>query len=258
MTSPSPCSASTETASINVPGRAAPVPFRFYTSSKGHVINILQGLTYPLVPNIGSVNTILDVGANVGSASVMLSLAYPNAVVHALEPAPTALALLRENAAAFPKLLVYGHGLHNHTGTVKLFRSRWDPMSGSVLPSSENTADYDEVSFCDAADWLVRQSIGPIDILKIDTEGCEVPLIAALGQHALGARVIYLEYHSDSDRQRLDATLGSTHVLAYASARQPHRGDVCYVHKSTAFARQSESLAISPSQSDFNGSIASL
>jgi len=236
----------TETLSITVPNRAAAIPFRFYTASKQHVVGILQGSTYPIVPQIGSVNTIVDVGANVGSASVMLALKYPNAEVHALEPAPAALTLLDENTAPLPQIHVHRHGLHDHTGSLRLYRSQWDPMSGSVLESAENTTNYDEVAFTSAAEWLHQQQIDAIDILKIDTEGCEIPILRALAEQATNARVVYLEYHSEADRRSIDTLLCDSHILASSTANHPHRGDVCYVHRETAYAAHHARLIIAP------------
>ena len=236
----------TETLSITVPGRAAALPFRFYTASRQHVVGILQGSTYPIVPQIGSVNTIVDVGANVGSASVMLALRYPNAQVHALEPAPAALELLDENTSGLPRIHVHRHGLHDHTGSLQLYRSQWDPMSGSVLESAENTTAYDEVGFMSATEWLHQQQIDGIDILKIDTEGCELPILQALAEQATNARVVYLEYHSEADRRSIDALLGDSHILASSTAHHPHRGDVCYVHRKTAYVAHHAHLIIAP------------
>ena len=55
-----------------------------------------------------------------------------------------------------------------------------------------------------------------IDILKLDTEGCEVPILGSmLDVVAATTKVVFLEYHSDEDRRRLDAMLEPSHQLVY-------------------------------------------
>jgi FkbM family methyltransferase len=229
---------------LNVPSRAEAVPFFHYPASRGHILGIFEGRTYPIVKDIGPVATIVDIGANVGAASVMLSAHYPDADVHAFEPGPETAALLARNATAFPRIRVHAHGLGPSDGLLRLYRSRWDPMSASVLPSAENTDGFDVVEIRRAGPALAACGIAAIDVLKIDTEGCEVPILGELAAFVPAAKVIYLEFHSERDRLRIDQRLAPTHVLAFASVRHPHRGDVCYVHRDTPFARRHEPLAI--------------
>lgn len=238
--------AATEPACIhlNYPTRAEPVPFHYFPASRQHVLDILQGRTYPIVPDIGPVATIVDIGANVGSASLMFAGFYPQAEIHAFEPGPAALALLRRNVAGFANIRVHAHGLDAKAGQLRLYRSQWDPMSASVLASAENTSAFDLVEIRQAASALSDCGIGRIDVLKIDTEGCEVPILADLSRLVAATKVIYLEYHSERDRLAIDQQLSATHLLARAAIRHPHRGDLCYVHRDTDFARGYEALVI--------------
>lgn len=229
---------------LNVPARAASVPFFHYPASRRHILEIFEGRTYPIVQDIGPVATIVDIGANVGAASVMLATHYPEANVHAFEPGPATAALLARNTASFPRIHVHAHGLGPNDGHLRLYRSRWDPMSASVLSSAENTNDYDVVEMRRAGPALEACGITTIDLLKIDTEGCEMPVLMGLSAVTQATKVIYLEFHSDHDRLRIDERLAASHVLAFASVRHPHRGDLCYVNRETPFARRHESLAI--------------
>jgi FkbM family methyltransferase len=229
---------------LNVPSQSGAVPFFHYPASRAHILGIFEGRTYPIVGDIGPVVTIVDIGANVGAASVMLAAHYPHADVHAFEPGPDTAALLARNAAAFPRIHVHAHGLGQSDGQVRLYRSRWDPMSASVLPSAENTDDYDLIEIRRAAPAIEACGITTIDVLKIDTEGCEVPVLTELAAVIPATKVVYLEFHSEHDRLWIDERLSPTHVLAFASVRHPHRGDMCYVGRTTPFARRHEKLAI--------------
>jgi len=231
---------------LTVPGKPTPLDFRFFEASQGHIAAILQGQTYPHVPDIGSVRTIVDIGANVGAASVALAARYANAVIHAFEPGPAPRELLQGNTAWLERIRVHPYGLHDHDEVVKLYRSRWDPMSASIANSSENTEDFDEISLRAAKAVADELALDAIDVLKIDTEGCELPILKAWHDRLPSVRLLYLEYHSDEDRQAIDALMDATHVLAHAEIRRPHRGDVTYVARDTDYARRASSLAIRP------------
>ena len=49
--------------------------------------------------------------------------------------------------------------------------------------------------------------------MKIDTEGCEVPIIKTLSNYYETLSVIYLEYHSVSDKKALLRLLENTHMV---------------------------------------------
>lgn len=234
------------TCHLSFPGRSGPLAFDYFEASAGHISAILNGATYPEIPDIGEVKTIVDIGANVGAASVMFAARYPNATIHACEPGPQPRGVLDRNVATLDRVRVYPVGLHDHDGTVPLYRSRWDPMSASIGASAENQDEFDEIHLRNAAAWMDEQAIGPVDVLKIDTEGCELPILRCLADRATKAKLVYLEYHSDDDRRRIDTWLEPTHVLASAKAAQPHRGDLTYVARDTDFARRASALAIGP------------
>jgi hypothetical protein len=91
------------------------------SASKSILAQILEGKTYPTVDFVGKVDTVLDIGANIGAFAVFASLMYPDAKIHALEPAAEPFRLLEENAAQFPNISVYNTGLFSRDCTTPLF-----------------------------------------------------------------------------------------------------------------------------------------
>src|SRR5450432_1662899 len=68
---------------------------------------ILAGKTYPEVPFLAEINTILDIGANIGAASVWLATTYPGATVYALEPGSRQFSLLQQNLAPLTNVRLF-------------------------------------------------------------------------------------------------------------------------------------------------------
>lgn len=197
--------------------------------SRAVVNNILVGKSYPKIEFLEGVDVIVDAGANIGAAAIYFSVLYPQARVLAFEPAPENYALLVENTAPFPRVETFPYGLFDDDGEAPLYSGEQDSSTSSIGQSSLNTGDSTMVPLTAAGPFLDALGVGPIDILKLDTEGCEVPILRSLETRIADAKAVYVEYHSDEDRRVIDGLLSRHHVLSRAEAIEPHRGELCYV-----------------------------
>jgi hypothetical protein len=77
-----------------------------------------------------------------------------------------------------------------------------------------------------------------IDVLKVDTEGCELAILRSIAALLPSIPVIYLEYHSDDDRREIDRMLGDTHVVVAGHVFQIHRGELTYVARDAFPSRE--------------------
>jgi FkbM family methyltransferase len=192
---------------------------------------ILAGRTYPEVPFVNDVQTILDIGANIGAASVFFAAAYPGASVYALEPGTQPFSLLKQNTRALPNVHSFPFGLFSSDTTLPLYEGRNDAVESSICPTGRTNNDCAMISLRSAPEFLAEQGIGLVDVLKIDTEGCEVPILRSLQAYLPHTKLIYVEYHSDRDRRLIDQLLAKTHVLWRGHASLVHRGEFCYLRR---------------------------
>lgn len=193
------------------------------------VNNIFVGKSYPKIEFLTDVGVIADVGANIGAAAIYFAVLYPEARVLAFEPAPENYALLVENTASFARVETFPFALFDADGEAPLYAGGHDPSTSSIGRSRLNTADSTPVTLKAAGPFLDALGAAGIDILKLDTEGCEVPILRSLGPRIAGIKAVYVEYHSDEDRRAIDDMLSRDHVLSRADAIEPHRGELCYV-----------------------------
>jgi len=194
------------------------------------VLQILSGKEYPTlrIPD-WSPRTIVDVGANVGATAVFFALAYPQARIHCFEPSAETFAHLQANTAWLPQISVQPVGLFDGPAQVPLYGGTSQCAQASVSLSVETRQDVTETITLVPA----RSAIGDIEgpaILKLDTEGCEVPVLRDLGDTIDAFDVIYVEWHSDRDRRRIDALLGERFALWKTQAHAVHRGTAAYLH----------------------------
>jgi len=203
--------------------------------SKHVCCDILEGRTYPFFPFVDGVETIVDVGANVGAAAVYFHGLYTEATDHAFEPHRETYFLLQRNTCYHDRIVTHNFGLSDVDRRVKLFMGR-DSVNCSIHPEIAGGAgDYELVRLRVAADVMQQLGVSRIDILKLDTEGCETPILMSIYRLAANAKVVYLEYHNDDDRLFIDALLSKTHYLTFAQAHLPNRGEFVYINRKIPF-----------------------
>lgn len=207
------------------------LPFVCFDSpaSMGVLRAVLSGGCYRPVDCLGDVRLIVDIGANIGAASVYFHLHYPDARIVAVEPSAAAFALLRVNAAPIPQIEPRQTALYDKPARMNLHVGRSDTATNSFGLSALNSDEGDVVDLEEASEFFRREHLQAADIVKLDTEGCEFPILNSLRPFLPRFRAIYLEYHSEADRRRIDALLEPTHLLYAGTATHPHRGEFCYL-----------------------------
>jgi FkbM family methyltransferase len=227
-----------ETAQIQIGFAGEQYPFTYANTPAGLTVlaDVFSGKSYPIVPLGVPIETIVDVGANIGTATVWLAMAHPQAKVYAFEPGPEAAGLLAANTAFMPLVSTFAYGLYDRDVRLPLFEGVQDSVSASVGQSANTGSMAQEVELRDAGAALAALGVTRIDLLKVDTEGCELPILRSLGGLVAGAALVYVEYHSEPDRRAIDALLAPSHTLARAAIGQAHMGELCYVRSDLRLA----------------------
>jgi FkbM family methyltransferase len=192
---------------------------------------IFAGDTYPNVPFVSDVKTILDIGANVGAATVYLAISYPQAHVYAFEPGRDPLSLLQKNVELLRNVSVFPFGLYSRNQTLSLFRGKNDSVESSVCPTTRTDNESEQIRLVNASQFLSEHGIKSVDILKIDTEGCEISILHSLSKYLPEVKVLHVEYHSERDRRLIDGILAETHVLWRGRVAFAYRGEFCYLKR---------------------------
>jgi len=197
--------------------------------TKVHSERILRGQEYPplVLPGFEP-NDILDVGANIGAATLLFARVYPRARVFAVEPSATAFGFLVQNTEGLGNVRSFQIGLGERGGQGSLFLGRTQGLQNSLFAGPEVSSRTEPVEIRDAGPFLDQQGIVPV-ILKIDTEGCEIPILQSLGNRIESVDVLYLEYHSEADRREIDDRIRGQFDLIFARAKLVHRGTLVYI-----------------------------
>lgn len=218
------------TATIRDGNNSYPLRLPALPSMDRMVREILSGETYPVYEQANDPSTtIVDIGANIGAASLFFLLRLPQAQLFAFEPVAESYALLRENLQPFPQARTVHVGLFSRDTVMDLYGGKLDCTQNSVSANLETGDVCGQITLRRASAEFRRLGIERVNLMKIDTEGCEVPILEDLADWLPRIDQIYVEYHSEEDRLALDALLAAGFLLCRSRCDGPHRGTNLYV-----------------------------
>jgi FkbM family methyltransferase len=123
---------------------------------------------------------VLDIGANLGWYSLLVGRRFPKARIHAFEPEPRNLALLRANLKQnrIDNVVVHPVAVAERSGTMKFYPYADKNMGRHSLVPQEGLAPID-VPVVAIDDFLQQERIDPaaVGFVKIDVEGYELPAL---------------------------------------------------------------------------------
>lgn len=162
---------------------------------KEHVLKVLQG-EYDIPELDLKEPVILDIGANVGAFSVWACGRWPNAKIVAYEPNPESFAILEKNC---PNNFNHCLAVSDQDGEGFLYDGHTNQGECSLLYlNASETGQF--VKTVSAA------NLPPCDIMKIDTEGMELPILCTY-EHLSAVKAVLLEWHSSADRYRIGSRM---------------------------------------------------
>lgn len=142
---------------------------------------------------------ILDCGANVGVASLYFKRCYPGARITAFEPDPHLAEMCRRNLSAngAADVDVRTAAVWTRNGEIEFTREGSD--SGAISSIDPNVpGPRAVVPAVRLRDWLSE----PIDLLKLDVEGAELPVLEDCRDLLPNVRGIVLDLHEFDPHHR--------------------------------------------------------
>jgi FkbM family methyltransferase len=153
--------------------------------------------------HIESQSTIIDIGANVGTISIALSLLYPEADIHAFEPNPIAIRRLRYNQSLnqISNLTIHNKALGNKQEALDFHQ--YDDDSGDIGLSTfipprtpvreENIIPVDVTTLDSYSDKFIK----PVSVIKIDVQGFEAEVLEGADDLIKNNKPVIILEHED-------------------------------------------------------------
>lgn len=159
---------------------------------------------YDISQKINKTNPlIIDVGANQGQTILKMKKLFRACTIHAFEPSPSTFKTLTKSTLGMRDVFLWNLGLGAECGSLLLNDNSCDDMSsflelgdqgwGVVTgKTSVNVMSFDE--------FLIKQEIEFVDLLKIDTQGFEFEVLKGCSETLRSGKInlIYFEVNFTS------------------------------------------------------------
>ena len=130
---------------------------------------------------------------------------YPESEIFLFEPVPSTFDLFRLNTEHLSGLNIFPFTLFNEEKK-ETIRLHVDNTGANTIKVQDqfktNFENSVEIQLKNANSVLSKLNINNIDILKIDTEGCEVEILENLQSFLPDTDYVLVEYHSKADRRK--------------------------------------------------------
>jgi FkbM family methyltransferase len=151
-----------------------------------------------MVTLIGDAKSIFDVGANCGIFAALCAQRFPTAAIHAFEPAEGLQPALAHNCSA-DNISVHQLAVGERDEVVTLYVHPGSQQANSLQPSAvevflEADKIQKETIRCVAVDsFMAEHSITSIDVLKVDVQGWEGPVLRGAQSALSSVRYLFVE-----------------------------------------------------------------
>lgn len=207
---------------------------------EGHYIAVIQEDEYriaELADGDKEIEYIVDLGANVGMASLQFQTFFPNAKIIACEPEPECMKYTKlntDNKLIYVEEACVGDDRKEVTFNVCKWAGnghvdgnfRWDLFE----PMGSEKVKEIKVGASTLKEIMDRYNFPRIDLLKIDTEGLEGQILTKFKPYLHLVKHIRGEWHGDVDREIIREALKDTHDIFINQKLKTH-GDVFAVRK---------------------------
>lgn len=180
---------------------------------------------------------ILDIGANVGSFAVWANLRWPASRIRSYEPNPGTFAFLKRNTAHLPNIAAINAALFPGAKAREPFFARFDgDGEGGLMRYAGDTFTASAMQTKLEVDVADPATLASADIVKIDIEGGEAEVLAALDLSRTS--LVLAEFQNRRNRLAMQQVLAGDFltvldeecpwdpILDYMDYRRELKGDV--------------------------------
>lgn len=134
--------------------------------------------------------TIFDVGANIGQTACRYATAFPASKIYSFEPVPTSFQRLQNAVKLLPQVTTFNCALGERVGNAQIhLTSIAERNSMKRLPGAANSVEVQ----IDTIDRIsATHQVNMIDLLKVDVEGFELSVLRGATTMLSSGRIRYI------------------------------------------------------------------
>lgn len=136
----------------------------------------------------GPPRVVFDVGANIGQTAERVRRAFPAARIVSFEPVPSTFARLADHVRDLPGIEAVNAAVGAQVGEIEMTAAT-ESTANTVETSARPSYPTIVVPMTTVDAYMASAGIDAVDVLKIDTEGHELPVLHG-ARHALESGVV--------------------------------------------------------------------
>lgn len=168
---------------------------------------------------------IIDIGANIGTYSVLMSTEFPKAHIYSFEPDPRTFELLESNIRLNQchNVEFFRLGVSGKSGYVNFYSSPITGTSSVIRSSNQGKVRSVRIKLITLEEIIKVNKIKHIDILKLDAEGIEFDILLNCQKSILSKiSEIFFEYHDHLTTHRHQELVKKLRKFGYQITIRPH------------------------------------
>ncbi len=178
---------------VRLPGLAHPLWARPNTSDVATFEEVFVAREYDLPFADFRPQHVLDLGANIGFASVYFAARWPQARILALEPSRKNLALLTLNTRPWRRITALQGAVWTHPTRLQIANPGAAPNAYRMTETAESLSDA--VAAYTVDQLIAHHGCEQIDLVKMDVEGAEAEILRHGARWLDRIRVLMIELH---------------------------------------------------------------
>lgn len=194
---------------LDAPGLKFPVTGRSGSSDVFVYEQMFVQHEYSCLPDMASVKTIVDCGANVGYASAYMLSRFPDAKVVAIEPDSGNFEMLKKNMSPYgERARLLQAGVWSHKADLVVQREARGGEEWAFTVEECPPGRTPDVKAVGIGELMTQFQMDTIDILKVDIEGSEKNVFGANYENWIDrVRLLVMELHGPECEQAVQSAV---------------------------------------------------
>ena len=162
------------------------------------------------IDKLDDINTIFDIGANIGALTVRFAELFPTAKIYAFEPTPFLYDILKKNCQSYPNKIPINAALAGKTVDGYVYSYPKHNTNYFNYKYNKNK-DCIPVKCYSCYDFIIEHDIKSIDLLYMDINGWETEVLETLTPFFHNIRYLDVECHDLEILVKAYGLLDNTH-----------------------------------------------
>ncbi len=141
-------------------------------------------------------SVIIDGGANIGNYSLLINQLIPDVLIYSFEPVKNTFEILKKNVDSTKNIIPIRKGLYknNCTKEIRIFPSHTHSSLVDIQGLAYETKEKQTIELIKGDDFMKKNKITEIDLLKLDIEGAEYDALLGFEEHILKGKIKMIQF----------------------------------------------------------------